>query len=91
MAVKFSKDPDATLDFSINWASELVGDDVLVAVSFVTDPGINIVSSNIYEDVYATVWLSSGIAGTTYQVDCHVTTQEGRQDDRRFYIVVKDT
>ncbi|OQW34522.1 MAG: hypothetical protein A4E20_10910 [Nitrospira sp. SG-bin2] len=89
MAKTFTKDPEAILDYSVDWSKWLVSDDYLVHATFVPSPGLSVISSNVTETI-ATVWLSGGIAGQTYSVTCHITTNGGRQDDRTFQILAKE-
>lgn len=98
MAIKFVQDPQAILDYTLDWSKQLVEDDILVQTHFTPDSGLSILSENITDstivdggsDKAATAWILGGIAGQTYNVTCHITTQGGRQDDRTFQIVVKE-
>lgn len=79
---KFTKDPDAILDYQWDWSAWLatVGD-TLAAVAFIAEDGITVDSSE-FSDTAATAWISGGTLGTTYSVVCRVTTTGGRVDDR---------
>lgn len=90
MAVRFIKDPSAILDYSLDWSDWLTAGDVLAHCAFVPSPGLSVISVN-NTDTIATCWLSGGVPGQTYNVTCHITTNDGRQDDRTFQIVVKET
>lgn len=90
MAVRFIKDSSAVLDYSLDWSDWLVEDDHLVHCTFVPDPGLSVISSNV-TNTHATGWISGGIPGQTYSVTCHITTDGGRQDDRTFQILCKET
>jgi hypothetical protein len=80
----FFKDPDASLDYSMDWAGWLVdGDSISTAVWTVPDgltepssPGQSVTGSR------AVVWLSGGTAGETYLIPCRVVTTQGRMDER---------
>jgi hypothetical protein len=89
VAVRFIKDPEAVLDFSIDWTSELAPGDRLIHVSVIPDPGLRVISSNVTDKI-ATAWLQGGIPGNTYNVVFHVTTEGGRQDDRTIQILIKE-
>lgn len=97
MTVKWVQDPEAILDYTLDWSNMLVSGDSIVNAVFTPDSGLNVLTSNITGSTVnsnteqaATVWLLGGIVGQTYGVTCHITTAGGRQDDRTFQIVVKE-
>lgn len=82
------KDPDATLDYGIDW-SEWLGADTIASVTWVVPAGLTKESqSNTTTAAYA--WLSGGTAGETYPVVCRITTAAGRIDDRTLEIVCRE-
>lgn len=85
----FIKDPDAVLDFTVDWAANLATDDTIATANFTVPAGIT-KDSQSNTTTTATVWLSGGTAGTTYNVVCRITTADGRTDDRTLRIVVQD-
>lgn len=89
MTVKWTQDPNAILDYTLDWRKLLVVGDVLLHANFTPDPGLSVLSQN-NTDTLATVWLLNGLVGQTYNVNCHITTAGGRQDDRTFQIVMKE-
>ena len=82
------KDPHATLDYGVDWATWL-GADTIASVTWVVPAGLTLVSQSNTTTV-AYVWLSGGTAGTTYQVVCRVTTAGGRIDDRTLELICKE-
>ena len=79
-------DPDAVLDYSIEWADWLADGDALSASTWsVTPSGLSEVASAISGTI-ATVRLSGGAAGVDYTVTNHVTTTGGEEDDRSILI-----
>lgn len=86
---KFLKDPQAVLDYTIDWAAWLPsGDTISTAVATAT-AGLT-VDSTAHTTTTSTAWLSGGTAGTSYDVKFHITTGSGRQDDRTITIQCKD-
>lgn len=81
MAVQkwFTKDPQDKLDYKIDAATWL-GTDTLSVVAWTVPTGITQVSASNTTTV-ATIWLSGGTAGTSYEVLCHITTAAGREKD----------
>lgn len=76
----FLKDPNATLDYVINWTSWLAGD--TIASSAHTVPtGLTLVSES-ETTTHTTVWVSGGTAGQKYEIICRITTAAGRIEDR---------
>jgi hypothetical protein len=82
------KDPDAFLDYSINWSDWLVGGDVIVSATWTVPTGL-VGSGQSFSGTYATIWLSGGTVGQVYQVTCEIVTTANRQDDRSIYIQVE--
>ena len=83
----FIKDPDAVLDYSINWSTWLVTGDTIVTSTWTADTGITI-DSDSNTTTATTVWLSGGTAGESYGVTNHIVTDDGREDDRTITILV---
>jgi len=83
----FIKDPDAILDYGVNW-TEWIGDDRITISSWVVPPGI-IKTDESFTDKIATVWLSSGTVNQEYRLINRVQTFDGRYDDRTIIILVK--
>jgi len=84
----FTKDPSAVLDYTINWSSWLDSD--TISTSTWTVPTGLTKDSDTSTTTTATIWLSSGTAGTQYTVVNHIVTAAGREDDRSIYIVVEN-
>jgi hypothetical protein len=86
---KFKKDPNAVLDYTIDWSEWLADADTITAATSTPDTGIN-VDSTMFTINTTTTWVSGGTNGTTYNIVIHVTTNGGREDDRTIQIEVKD-
>jgi len=100
MLKSWIKDPGATLDYSIDWATKgwLQPNETIQAVSWgistMNDPADLAVpvmtplaiSSTGFTGLVATVWLTAGDAGAFYLVECTITTNQGRTDSRSFQI-----
>jgi len=84
---RFNKDPNATLDYEVDWAKWL-GTDTITASTWAAGAGIT-VSSSTNTTTTATVWLSGGTVDTDYTIVNHITTTAGRIDDRTFAIRVQ--
>lgn len=82
----FTKDPNATLDYKVDWEAWLDGDTIATSAWTVPDGLTADADSNTTTS--ATVWLSGGTEGTTYTVLNRVTTAAGRTDDRSILIRV---
>jgi len=86
--MSYIKDPDAVLDYAIDWSAWL-DTDTITDSDWTTTEGITI-DSDSFTDTASTVWLSGGTAGDTYSVTNHITTTAGRQDDRSIKIKCKE-
>lgn len=93
-----TKDPDEVLDYDADWNDAMKTGDAIVAVvweiSPVTVPPL--VSENETVDAptrTATIWLSGGLAGADYEINCHVTTDaapDAREHDRKIGLTVRE-
>lgn len=85
----YEKDPDAKLDYSINWAAWL-GVDTISVSTWIADTGITIAGSPAPSNTatVATVWLSGGTLGGVYNVVNRITTAAGRIQDATLVIQI---
>ena len=83
-----NKDPDAVLDYQVDWTSWLDGDTIATS-TWVVPAGITEDSSS-NTTLVTTIWLSSGTVGDRYEVLNRITTDGGRTDDRTTVILVTE-
>ena len=81
----FTKDPDAILDFSVDWSTWLNEGETITASAWTVPTGLTLDSST-FDDTGATAWLSGGTHRRTYTVTNRITTSDGRTDDRSLTI-----
>lgn len=78
----YKKDPDATLDYTIDWTEWLSAiDDTISTSTWVAQAGLT-VDSDTNTTTTATAFVSGGTAGTTLTLTNRITTAGGRTDDR---------
>lgn len=85
----YVKDPNSVLDYSFDWSSWLATGETLSTATWTVPTGITKDSQSLTTTV-ATAWLSSGTAGTSYDVACKVVTSAGRTDERTMTIIVRN-
>lgn len=85
----FTKDPDAVLDYRVDWSEWLAEGDTIVASEFLVPAGLTL-DADLNDATSATCWLSGGVRGRTYQVVNRITTAGGRTDDRTLNIWCRD-
>lgn len=85
----FIKDPNAVLDYSIEWSKWLGSDQIATSAWTGSDPALEITNES-NTATRTTVWLSGGAVGQSYTVTNQITTVGGRTDDRSFTIQVQD-
>lgn len=88
MTKKFNKDPDATLDYTIDW-TDWLGSDIITSSDWVIEEGLT-VGTDSNTSKTTSIWLGGGTAGTRYKCTNRITTAAGRIDDRSFYLAVKE-
>ena len=84
----FIKDPDAKLDYQWDWSDWLDSGDEIASAVFTVPSGLTNVS-NSKTTTTATIWLSGGTAGETYEIACEITTAQTRIDERTVCIRVR--
>jgi len=100
---KFIKDPNAKLDYALDWTAWLTPfSDTLTAATASVTPTGGITLASSYNGSFAatatltpgnyiaTFWATGGTAGNSYDITVHVTTASGRQDDRTVTITCKE-
>lgn len=88
MAKLFSKDPNAVLDYKVDWSDWLAAGETLSTSTWTVQSGLTKDSESNTTTV-STVWLSGGTAGTTYTAAVRITTNQSRTDDRTIEIRVE--
>jgi len=84
----FAKDPDAVLDYAVDWSRWLAGDEIVTS-EWTVPSGLTKVSDS-KTTTKATVWLSGGTAGQSYTVTNRITTTGGRTEERSFAIRIEE-
>lgn len=87
------KDPDAVLDYSIDWGAEYLGEDLLAESLWSVIPdepgGVAVVGSD-FDAATTSAKAAGGIAGRIYKLINHVTLQSGRIDNRSIVLRVEN-
>ena len=84
------KDPQAILEYGVDWKTNWLKGDTIVASTWELPAGIELGPTQpSVSDGVATVWLAGGALGETYKVVNHITTAQGRQDDRTLHVVIQ--
>jgi hypothetical protein len=84
----FTKDPNAVLDYSIDWTRWLAGDQIATS-EWIIPSGLTKMADS-KTSTSATVWLSGGSVGQSYTVTNRITTAAGRTEDRSFTIRIEE-
>ena len=86
------KDPDAALDYSVDWGTEYLSDDVLATSGWAVEPvepGGATIASSLFDLLTSTVTIGGGTVGHIYRLTNHVTTTDGRDDSRSIMLRVE--
>lgn len=87
----FVKDPDATLDYTIDWARWMDTSDFISSSTWIAESGITIVpASESFTNTTTTVFISGGSPGQTYKITNRITTNGNRIDERSFELRVRE-
>lgn len=82
------KDPDAVLDYTVDWSAWL-GADTIASVVVTPEDGIT-VDDTSFTDTTATAIISGGTAGVTYAVTFQITTAAALVDERTITLIVAE-
>jgi hypothetical protein len=89
---KEPKDPDATLDYQLDWSAWLATGVSIVGLAVTADAGVEVDSSS-FTATTTTAWLSAGTAGEISSVTFRVTTDSSpvaQVDDRTLKLRIAD-
>ncbi len=86
----FTKDPDAVLDYSVDWTAWLGGDEIASSEWLLEEGALLEKAADTSTATKATVWLRGGQTGTAYLVTNRIVTTGGRADDRTITVKVED-
>lgn len=94
MSQRYVKDPQAKLDYSVDWTageggSWLQTGETITASTWTVPAGITqSTPAPSFTGTKTTIWLTGGTVGVNYAVVNHITTNQGREDDRTIHIHV---
>lgn len=83
------KDPNAVVDYTIDWSSWLADGDTILVSEWIVPAGIT-QDSETNTNLTTTIWLSDGTAGQSYALTNRITTSQGRTQDKTITIRVKE-
>lgn len=86
------KDPEALLDYAVDWGAEYLSGDALTSSSWSISPveaGGATIAGSQFDLLVATAQVTGGNPGKIYQVTNHVTTTSGREDSRSIILRVE--
>lgn len=89
---RFTQDPDARLDYSIDWSAWLVGTDEIATSSWAvapTGPTLSDSSLSVSKKV-TTVFFAGGAVGERFVLTNSIITTGGREDDRSISIRIAE-
>ncbi|MCG2839763.1 hypothetical protein L6Q21_02050 [Sandaracinobacter sp. RS1-74] len=88
----FLKDPQAVLEYRVDWAAALEGGAGIVESEWRVEPvedGGVVVASALVDGAEAGVRLGGGVAGHLYAVRNHVRFSDGTRDERSLILRVE--
>lgn len=81
------KDADATLDFSVDWNTNWLGDDTISSSSWIVPNALTTSSDSISSGV-TQVFIAGGVPGMRYTVTNRIVTAGGRTADQEFTLEI---
>lgn len=86
----FVKDPQAILDYSLDWGPWLDGDTLSTSSWVVESPLTIVPSTEVFDSTTTSLFLSGGTAGEKHMVTNTITTALGRKDERSFELRIRN-
>lgn len=86
----YRKDPDAVLDYGLDWTDWLASGEAITASAWEAVPGTISLANPTFSDEATKVWVSGGTDGEAYFLTNRITTSDNRTDDRTIGIVVAE-
>lgn len=92
----FTKDPDALLDYKVDWGEWLGNDQIVSATAFLDatasaqTSGMRIASVVISASAAIVTWLSAGVVDSEYTVTVRIWTSAGRRNDECFTVLIEE-
>ncbi len=88
----YIQDVKADLDYTFDWTAYLDTTETIVTAIETVATGLTLGASTISTDGKSVVfWLSGGVVGVSYRIDCLITTSAPpRTDSRSMYLTVED-
>jgi hypothetical protein len=87
------KDPEAVLDYAIDWGADYLAEGDLIAESSwsVTpdEPDGIFITESSFDERISSVTVADGLRGRLYRISNRVVTQSGRIDDRSIMLRVE--
>lgn len=82
------KDPDAILDYRMDWVIWL-NNDTIASATVTSEAGLTL-DSESNTTISQTAWLSGGTAGQDYDVVFEVATTAGRTEQRTLTVIARN-
>lgn len=90
MSWTYIHDPQSELDYAFDWSGWLQPDERIATHTVTVGAGLTLVQSQVTTDGKAIVWVSGGTTGTAPTITCHITTSQGRADDRTIRLLIRN-
>ena len=90
MSKGFVKDPQAILDYSLDWGPWLDGDTIATSNWVVESPLVIESASEVFTATTTTLFISGGDAGQSYSITNTITTAAGRTDERTLDLRIRN-
>ena len=82
-------DPDAKLDYYIDWTAWLAGDTITIS-TWVSSDVLVLLTSPAIVGGHTQVWAEGGTAGTVVALTNQITTAAGRKENRTIFLVLRE-
>ena len=88
----FAKDPDARLDYTVDWTAFLTGSSDTVSTYSFVSPSVDLTfEDEAMLDGMHTIFISGGTLNEVYLVTSRIETTGGRINDSSFRLLIRET
>lgn len=89
MVTTFVHDPDAILDYYLDWSAWL-GDDTLSESTWSADHADITLSQSAILGPMTQIWVQGGTVHSCVTLTNHIVTADGREDDRSLQLLIRE-
>ena len=90
MSFQIPIDPDAKLDYGVDWSDWLATGDTIATSTWAITPTGPTLASESNDDTSTVVWVSGCTRGVVYTLTNSIVDNDGREEDRSITLICEE-